>query len=88
MTITLKLNCLYIAGGKTSAISSLFNDCKCGRYKYEGRRIMIPLSFNCQQSQPSLAESLPRAVAIVTPRVGYWREPRSLPLAVPIRREL
>ena len=28
------------------------------------------------------AESVPRAVASVAPAVGYWREPRSLPLAV------
>ena len=27
-------------------------------------------------------ESVPRAVASVAPEVGYWREPRSLPLAV------
>ena len=34
------------------------------------------------------AESVPRAVASVAPEVGYWREPRSLPLAVLIRRGL
>ena len=28
------------------------------------------------------AESVPRAVASVAPEVGYWRESRSLPLAV------
>ena len=27
-------------------------------------------------------ESVPRAVASVAPEVGYWRESRSLPLAV------
>jgi len=32
------------------------------------------------------AESVPRAVASVASEVGYWREPRSLPLAVLIRR--
>jgi hypothetical protein len=32
------------------------------------------------------AESVPRAVASVAPEVGCWREPRSLPLAVLIRR--
>jgi len=30
------------------------------------------------------AESAPRAVASMTPEVGYWRESRSLPLEVPI----
>src|SRR5262245_12826532 len=34
------------------------------------------------------AESVPRAVASVAPEVGYWREPRPLPLAVLIRRGL
>ena len=34
------------------------------------------------------AGSVPRAVASVAPEVGYWREPRSLPLAVLIRRVL
>jgi hypothetical protein len=32
------------------------------------------------------AESVPRAVASVAPDVGYWRDQRSLPLAVLIRR--
>jgi len=31
------------------------------------------------------AESVPRAVASVAPEVGYWRESRSLPLAVLIK---
>jgi len=34
------------------------------------------------------AKSVPRAVASVAPEVRYWREPRSLPLAVLIRTRL
>jgi len=34
------------------------------------------------------AESVPRAVASEAPEVGHWRRPRSLPLAVLIRRGL
>jgi len=49
---------------------------------------MISLSFACQQAQPFPAELVTRAVASLVPASNLLREPRSLPLAVLIRREL
>src|SRR5262250_1657869 len=49
---------------------------------YEGRRIMIPLSFACQQAQASPAESAPRAVAsVISTASGSERGSRSRLLA-------
>jgi hypothetical protein len=47
---------------------------------------MVLLAILIRLTEHRDAESVPRAVASVAPEAGYWRESRSLSLAVLIRR--